>query len=286
MRNVADTEVHIVNVGQGNMVLIKTSDGKNLVFDCNITELNKTRVLAYVSKTFGKQSSIYAFICSHRDADHMRGIKKLHAQHTISRIWDSGYPGTTTNTSEYLDYMALRRSVTNRIIRKKTRDDFGQTRLRYLSARDDRLQANANAQGVVIKVEHRKIGVDGSHGSAILPGDSDAETWRLAIQKDYSSAELSANLLMAAHHGSLSFFDDDSFSTTNYYTAHMRAISPAISIISVGTNVHGHPKAKAVELYKKYSVGTTSGTKVARTDEQGTMKLLLTNSGTSISYKQ
>lgn len=85
------TEIHFVDVGQGNMVLIKADDGTRFVFDCNITLENETRVLAYVEKVFGKGNSIKALICSHRDADHMRGVKKLHAKNPISKIWDAGY---------------------------------------------------------------------------------------------------------------------------------------------------------------------------------------------------
>ena len=56
------TEIHFVDVGQGNMVLISADDGSRFVFDCNITQDNETRVLAYVAKVFGKGNSIKAFI--------------------------------------------------------------------------------------------------------------------------------------------------------------------------------------------------------------------------------
>jgi len=105
------TVIHFIDVGQGNMVLIEASDGTNLVFDCNITEDNEDRVLNYVAKTIGSGTPLHAFICSHRDADHMRGVKKLHRYFPVRRIWDSDYPGTTTNSPEYREYMDLRRQV-------------------------------------------------------------------------------------------------------------------------------------------------------------------------------
>ena len=168
------TIIHFISVGQGNMVLIEAADGKNFVFDCNITEDNEDKVLQYVADQIGWGNPIFAFVCSHRDADHIRGVKKLHAQFPIRVVWDSDYPGTTTDSTEYIQYMALRRKVGSRTIEKQNWEGYGRTRFRYLSAQDKRLPKNANAQGIVIKVEHRSADKKIIQGSAILPGDSDA----------------------------------------------------------------------------------------------------------------
>jgi beta-lactamase superfamily II metal-dependent hydrolase len=119
------TTIHFIDVGQGNMVLIQAADGKIFVFDCNLTDENENRVLNYVEKQIGRWSSIYAFICSHRDSDHIRGIKKLHRGFAISRIWDSDYPGTTTDCDEYREYMDLRRQLPVTVVKKLTRDTLG-----------------------------------------------------------------------------------------------------------------------------------------------------------------
>lgn len=269
------TTIHFIDVGQGNMVLIETADGNKFVFDCNITGDNEKRVLNFVESTIGTNTQLRAFICSHRDADHMRGVKKLHNRFRIKSIWDSGYPGTTTDSPEYREYMELRRQVGSQEIKKKTRDDFGRTRFRYMSAQDDRLPNNANAQGIVIKVEHRSADETRCLSSAMLPGDSDAETWGNGIMVDYLESEISSDILMAAHHGSISFFKDPA-DTKHYYTTHIKAIKPAMTIISVGPNSHGHPDKKALELYKKYSTGSKQ---VFRTDKKGTMTLTLKDDG-------
>lgn len=191
-----DTVVHFIDVGQGNMVLIEASNGRYYICDCNVTNDNENRVLNYLGNVIGWKTSISAFICTHRDADHMRGIKKIHNYFPIQSIWDSGHPGTTTNSSEYADYMDLRRRVGSEEKKKLTRQDLGMTRLRYLSAKDERLEKNANAQGLVIKVEHWNSSGIGS--SIILTGDCDAETWKHGILKDYSSSDVSTSILMAS----------------------------------------------------------------------------------------
>lgn len=261
------------------MVLLEATDGRYYLCDCNVTNENEASILNYLGKTIGWGTHLSAFICTHRDADHMRGITKVHEYFPVNRIWDSGHPGTTTNSSEYLEYMQLRRTVGFDEKKKLTRQDLGMTRLRYLSARDERLERNANAQGLVIKVEHWNRNSCGS--SAILTGDCDAETWRHGILKDYATGEVSASILMGAHHGSISFFDDPA-DTRNYYTDHVRAIKPAMTIISVGDNAHGHPDRKAIELYEKYSTGSSQGNKVFTTQDKGTMKLVLKDDGWSL----
>jgi beta-lactamase superfamily II metal-dependent hydrolase len=261
------------------MVLLEAMNGSYYLCDCNVTDDNEGTVLNYLGDAIGWGTPISAFICTHRDADHMRGVKKIHKYFPIQSVWDSGYPGTTTSSSEYKEYMDLRRLVGAQLKKRKTYQDLGMTRLRYLSAQDERLEKNANAQGLVIKVEHRNESKCGS--STILTGDCDAETWCYGIMKDYANSDVKTSVLMGAHHGSITFFDDPA-DEKNYYTSHMKAIKPAMTIISVGDNSHGHPDKEALELYEKYSTGSVKGNKVFTTQDEGTMKLTLKDNGCSL----
>ena len=69
--------VHFVNVGQGNMAIVVFSDNTTLVYDCNINDDNERLVFAYLANVMPK-NSIDVFVNSHREADHMRGVKRLH----------------------------------------------------------------------------------------------------------------------------------------------------------------------------------------------------------------
>ena len=119
------TTIHFIDVGQGNMVLVQCADGTNFVVDCNITDANDCRVLNYIAKQIGLGTRLRAFICTHRDSDHMTGVRDLHRVFPIQEIWDAGYPGTTTDSEEYKAYMQLRRDVGSREIEKMTYNDFG-----------------------------------------------------------------------------------------------------------------------------------------------------------------
>ena len=276
-RESMSTIVHFIDVGQGNMVLVECANGVNLVVDCNITEDNKDRVLNYVADQIGGQGRLRAFVCTHRDADHMRGVRTLHDRFPIQEVWDSDYPGTSTDSDEYKAYMRLRRSIGVYVVEKKRRRNFGRTRLRFLSAKDSRLPGDANDQGIVLKVEQLTSDKSAAQSSTILTGDGSFATWKDGILKDYSAQELSSDILMAAHHGSLDFFDDPS--SRQYFVKHIEAIKPAMSLVSVGPNSYGHPDETALRLYRQHSSGSNKGNKVYRTDRQHTMKLTLKAGG-------
>lgn len=264
-------DIHFIDVGCGNMVLIFLPTGLNYVYDCNITTDNKEKVLAYAKKIIGTKG-IDVFINSHRDADHMRGIKELHKAHTIKEIWDTGVPGTSTDTQEYKDYMDLKRNVTSKEIEPRKVWTYGDAKLRVMNAKWDDY-TDVNEQSVVLKVEYKENG-----SSAMLCGDTNYRPWKDKILPYYADEKIKSNILYAAHHGSIDFFNDPS-DEKNYYTEHIKIIKPAMTLISVGPNVHELPDKKAVELYTKYSLGSNQGNKVFTTEDKGTMKLELKDDG-------
>ncbi len=262
------TRVHIINVGQGNMILIETANGDALLCDCNVTSQNAPRVLTYLRQVL-RGRRIYAFINTHRDADHLRGVNRVHRAVGIDRVWDSGIASGNIFSPEYSEYMRMRRAVSNQTLEALTYFDFGMTRIRVLSAALGDLPADCNAKSIVLKIEHGCI-----HNSILLTGDSDTRTWRTILER-YRANSLAAEILLASHHGSWSFFD---FGQEGYhYAAHIRAISPAMTIVSVGPNVHDHPDRTAMMQYEYYSRGSVEDHRVWRTDRDGTMRLELSD---------
>jgi beta-lactamase superfamily II metal-dependent hydrolase len=264
------TEIHFVDVGCGNMEIILFPDGKVFIYDCNITNDNEKEVMSYLKKVIGAGTKIDVFINSHRDADHMCGIKKLHKKHAIQEIWDSGVPGTTTTSPEYKDYMDLRRQLTSKEIDPRKYWEYGDGVLRCMNSKWDDY-SDPNDQSIVLKLENKGA-------SAMLAGDTSYKPWKEKILTYYRNDRLSASIFLAAHHGSLTFFDDPS-DEKNYYTAHIKKIAPAMTLVSVGPNTHDLPDEKAMELYEKYSLGSDKGNKVYTTEEKGNMKLVLKDDG-------
>lgn len=258
-------EIHFLDVGCGNMTLWLFPNGTTWVCDCNITDENEHAVMRYLRKVLSGRRSIKVFICSHRDADHMRGIKKLHKAFPLVGIWDNGVEGTTTNSPEYREYMDLRRQLKHGEIAAGSSNTVGEVVVWWLHSKNLNY-ADANDQSIVAKLDFK-----GS--SALLAGDTSYAPWKGKLVYKHG-AKLKTNILLASHHGSISFFGEPP-----YYEAHMQTIRPAMTLISVGPNVHGLPDKKAVELYEKHSTGSNQGKKVFTTEEKGNMKLVLQGGG-------
>ena len=265
-------EIHFIDVGCGDMTLILMPNGTTFVIDCNITNDNKDSILNYLKKVMGTRSKINVFINTHRDADHMRGIKLLHEQYPIAIIWDSGVPGTTTDSNEYKEYMDLRRKLGYKEISARTFWKYGDVKIRVFNSRW-KDYSDANSQSIVIKAEYKTKSC-----SAFITGDTDYRPWKEKILTFYSTDDLKCAIFQAPHHGSITFFDDPS-DIRNYYTEHIKKIKPDMTIISVGSNPHGLPDNKAVELYEKYSKGSSKGNKVYTTKNEGNIKVVFKDDG-------
>ena len=271
------TTFHFLNIGQGNMAIGIFPDGKILAYDCNITTENETVVFAYLAKIM-PQNSIDVFVNSHRDADHMRGIKKLHAKYPITSLFDSGVTGTTPTTSEYTEYMEFRRNLGLVNVHEVTSNQYwtAHTGVKIINGKRDGLD-DPNSQSIVLHIDY-----NGS--SLLLAGDTSASTWRDYIIPELGSAVKSL-VLFASHHGSFSFFNEDRDNDEDY-TDHIASINPAIAIISVSdTNPHGHPDDEAIIHYENHSYGTVeTGQKIFRTDQHGNIKIDLFGQGTGRVY--
>ena len=261
-------EFHFIDVGCGNMTLAKFPSGLTINYDCNITSDNEKRVITYVDRVLGQNTPINVFVNSHRDADHMNGIKTLHKTHPIQKVWDSSETGTTPDSPQYRDYMEIRRLVGYDEIKAGGSCNWGEVSIKCLnSQRSD--YTDTNDQSIVLK-----IGYKGQ--SLILPGDTSYKPWKEKIIPSNSDSDLKASFLLAPHHGSNSFFED---AISGSFFEHIKKISPYMTIVSVGPNTSGLPDQKALEMYNKFSKGLNNGDKIYTTQEKGTIKLLFRDDG-------
>lgn len=173
--------------------------------------------------------------------------------------------------------MDLRRRVGCTELTFKTRYDYGNTRLRIFNAKHGDLADDPNDQSVVIKVVQRNAANDIDYDSVLLTGDTSAVTWK-HIRRHYDAADLSCSLLLASHHGSLTYFDDPA-DKERYHTSHLKEKSPAMTIISVGDNSFGHPHPKSLKFYETHCSGSNQGNRICRTDVDGNISLVLKNGG-------
>lgn len=262
------TIIHFVNVGQGNMQVIIFPDNYVIVYDCNITEENEKDVFGYLERIMPKKN-IDFFVNSHREADHMSGIKRLNEKYPIKELLDTEV-SANTETPEYKEYMEFRRTLGSNVYVAKPYQHFvAKPCVKILNGARDGLN-DPNTQSIVLHIDY-----NGS--SVLLTGDTDAQTWKDFIIPEQGD-KVKANVLLASHHGSIKFFGNPS--NNNHYTGHLDKIKPQFTIISVGEgNPHGHPDSVAVAYYERYTSGSNQGDKIFTTQKHGNIKLELIGNG-------
>lgn len=266
---------YFLNVDQGNMVIGIFPDGKILAYDCNITNDNEIAVFNYLAKIMPK-NSIDVFVNSHRDADHMRGIKKLHAKYPITTLFDSGVSGNI-DTPEYVEYMDFRRNLGLLNVHEVTPSQYWMAHPGVKIINGKRVDLDdPNSQSIVLHI-------DDNGASILLAGDTSVKTWREYIVPELGN-KLKSLVLFASHHGSHSFFNEDRENSDDYLD-HLTLMNPAIALISVGANnPHGHPDDEALNHYERICYGALNGQKVFRTDQHGNIKVELNGQGMSWIY--
>ena len=117
-------------------------------------------------------------------------------------------------------------------------------------------EAEGNASSLVLKITY--AGQD-----VLITGDTDGETEQKLAD---SGVDIASNIFRISHHGS------------PYSTNHdiISAVSPKVSIISVGTNFYGHPSPKVIKRLE------AADSIVYRTDTDGAILVEMDEGGTSI----
>ncbi|MES2178774.1 MAG: DNA internalization-related competence protein ComEC/Rec2 [Gemmatimonadota bacterium] len=244
-------ELHMIDVGQGDAIALRTSRGRWIVIDAGRSwiggDAGKSTVVPYLAHRGG---DVALFVLSHPHSDHVGGAASLFTMLRPARFLDPGYVGTSAPYVAALAAARERRMPWQRVRPGDSLvvDDIVLTALAPDSAWTAALTDANLASSVLVA----RIG--GAH--VLFTGDAEAaeEDWLLA----HSREALTADVLKVGHHGS-------STSTT---PAFLDAVRPRIALVSVGAhNAYGHPSAQIMEALRE------AGAEILRTDQLGTVVL-------------
>jgi competence protein ComEC len=242
-------EVIVLDVGQGDSILINTPNHHHLLIDGGGYQFEREnqisdQVLYPAFRSLGIDSLDLAFI-SHNHADHQQGIEELVTdQFDIKQLLMT----VKSNNQELLSQEV----VAVRQLKKGTIIENGDgVRIEVLWP-DGEIQAVAddeqNNASMVFLLSYKNV-------NYLFCGDIEKET-ETQIIKELSSrfSNLDIQLLKVPHHGS------DTSSTAEF----LSAVDPEIAVISVGqNNMYGHPNQTVVDRYLKDDI------KIFRTDLSG-----------------
>lgn len=91
-----DLEVHFVDVGQGDCIIIKLPDYKNVLIDSGYR--NSSEVISYV-KNVAKIDTFDYVLATHSDADHVDNMNELFAEFDVKHVFRPYVKATNQNFS-------------------------------------------------------------------------------------------------------------------------------------------------------------------------------------------
>ncbi len=254
-----ELRVHVLNVGQGDSILIVAPGGKSVLVDAGTPGSGRVVLDAMKRESLAQ---LDLMVATHAHADHIGGADEVLRRTKVAAVLDSRVPATTKNYEDFLE--AVEQSGAKYIAAQPGQkfDLGGGAVLTVLAPiqpffTKDELRAGANepnANSVVTRLDYGDF-------SMLLTGDAEAETEERLMA---SGANLRAKILKVGHHGSR-------YASSAKF---LRAGGFERAVISDGAeNRYGHPSQDALNRFRQL------GVKLNRTDLEGEITIVTRGQG-------
>ncbi len=242
-------ELHVLDVGQGDAILLRTDAGRWVLFDAGPAwpggDAGRSRILPYILRRGG---SLEAFVLSHPHTDHVGGAATVLSALRPHEYWDAAFAGGSEAYSLSLE-AARKHGIRWHRVHPGDSVQIDGVTLSFL-APDSVWTVGLKDPNLASTIAVARFGMV----RFLLVGDAERaeEDWLLGQHRN----ELRADVLKVGHHGS----------STSSSDAFLAAVHPDVAIISVGAgNRYGHPSVDVLHALARV------GAEVLRTDEAGTV---------------
>lgn len=232
-------QVHFIDVGQGDAILIRAADGKVALIDGGESG---SGVLSYLRAKGVERINL--MIATHPHADHIGGLVDVLEALPVDEVVTNGEPTTTLTYEHFLDGIAAAKAAYKEVKRGDTLT-LGGLSFAVLSPEGPG-GGDLNDGSIVLRLAYGKV-------AFLSTGDAQqtAEASMLG-----AGEPVEAQILKVGHHGSRS----------SSSPAFLAAVHPEVAVYSAGLgNSYGHPHAETLAALA--AVGAT----VYGTDTNGTV---------------
>jgi competence protein ComEC len=240
-------ELHMIDVGQGDALAIRTPGGRWILIDAGRAwrggDAGRATVIPYLRRHGG---ALAAFVLSHPHADHAGGAATIVRALRPDVFWDGAYLGTSETYHHALTAVASN-GVRWERVRPGRRVDIDDVQLEFLAPDSVWMRGidDPNEASVVLRVRYGAV-------RFLLVGDAEREEERWLLERD--SLALRAEVLKVGHHGS----------STSSTARFLRAVQPHVALVSVGAgNAYRHPSPHVIDAL------AAAGATVLRSDRHG-----------------
>ncbi len=235
--------VYFLDVGQGDAILIRAPDGRQVLVDGGPSPAALLDELGSLLPFWDR--TLDMVVLTHPDTDHMNGLLPLFERYRIATVLDTVQDGG--EAPAWSAALAAHRGqrITARRGMRLVLDDL---RITVLHPAEPLLpETSDNAASLVLRLDYGEI-------SLLLMGDAEQATEEALLA---AGQPLQADVLKVAHHGS----------GGGTSAAFLAAVQPQLAVIQVGAdNRFGHPHPD--------TLARLAQAQVLRTDQDGRIEVI------------
>ena len=226
-------EIHFVNVGHGDAILLRLPDNKCMMVDSGKSDAFNT-LNHYIDKVFfknDKDKTFDYFVLSHSDSDHIGGMQSVINNYNIGKIYHSN------DLKNVYNYNNIERVIHEHnietCINESGLEIVGENyKITWLTPMNDYYEER-NDYSAILYFEFPNY-------KFILTGDATSEVGEIEAL-NYFIDDIDVDMIKLGHHGS----------STSTSLEFLEGVKPEVVIIS-NSDVYNHPASSTIETLAKY----------------------------------